>query len=109
MWVPVGVARHPHGHLLPTGKVYPDGFDRKKIMVVEDMVETPGTFQHGGPSRQGGGIAQEKNLMTLYWDGQSHPCRYFFSWVRDKVAKGSRHSPANGILYSKREEIIQRS
>jgi 16S rRNA (guanine527-N7)-methyltransferase len=25
----------------------------------------------------------------------------FFHWVRDKVAKGSRHSPANGILYLK--------
>ena len=25
----------------------------------------------------------------------------FFGWVRDKVAKGSRHSPANGILYLK--------
>jgi len=25
----------------------------------------------------------------------------FFEWVRDKVAKGGRHSPANGILYLK--------
>lgn len=25
----------------------------------------------------------------------------FFGWVRDKVAKGSRNSPANGILYLK--------
>jgi len=25
----------------------------------------------------------------------------FFGWVRDKVAKGSHHSPANGILYLK--------
>jgi len=25
----------------------------------------------------------------------------FFGWVRDKVAKGGRHSPANGILYLK--------
>jgi 16S rRNA (guanine527-N7)-methyltransferase len=25
----------------------------------------------------------------------------FFGWVRDKVSKGSRNSPANGILYLK--------
>jgi len=25
----------------------------------------------------------------------------FFGWVRDKVAKGARNSPANGILYLK--------
>ena len=25
----------------------------------------------------------------------------FFEWVQDKVAKGAKHSPANGILYLK--------
>jgi 16S rRNA (guanine527-N7)-methyltransferase len=34
----------------------------------------------------------------------------FFDWVRDKVAKGSKNSPANGILYLKggdyREELM---
>ena len=25
----------------------------------------------------------------------------FFGWVQDKVAKGAKHSPANGILYLK--------
>ena len=32
----------------------------------------------------------------------------FFGWVQDKIAKGGKHSPANGILYLK-GEIIPRN
>ena len=38
--------------------------------------------------------------MIYHW-----PCGYFlptfFGWVQNKVSKGAKHSPANGILYLK--------
>ena len=47
----------------------------------------------------------KKDLWFCYRTGGKRPS---FETVQDKIAKGAKHSPANGILYLK-EATIQKS
>jgi 16S rRNA (guanine527-N7)-methyltransferase len=80
----------------------------KKVMVVTDMAEKLGldnvTVRRGRveelPKKKSYDFVLGRAVTTL---------PVFFGWVRDKVAKGSKNSPSNGILYLKggdyREEL----
>ena len=80
----------------------------KKVMVVTDMAEKLGldnvTVSRGRveelPKKKSYDFVLGRAVTTL---------PVFFGWVRDKVAKGSKNSPSNGILYLKggdyREEL----
>jgi 16S rRNA (guanine527-N7)-methyltransferase len=57
-----GLPGIPMAICYPQAKVYSDGFDRKKNHGGRRYGQSSGTFQHGGSSRSGGGIAQEKIL-----------------------------------------------
>ena len=50
----------------------------KKVMVVEDMVKR---LELSNTEVRRGRVEElpRKKPMTLYWDGRSHRCRYFFS------------------------------
>jgi len=72
----------------------------KKIMVVEDMVdrlELSNTEVRRGRVEE---LPRKKSYDFILGRAVTS-LPVFFHWVRDKVAKGSRHSPANGILYLK--------
>ena len=72
----------------------------KKIMVVEDMVnrlELSNTEVRRGRVEE----LPKKKTYDFVLGRAVTSLPVFFQWVRDKVAKGSRHSPANGILYLK--------
>ena len=72
----------------------------KKVMVVADMSERLGldnvTVCRGRveelPKKKSYDFVLGRAVTSL---------PVFFGWVRDKVAKGSKNSPANGILYLK--------
>jgi 16S rRNA (guanine527-N7)-methyltransferase len=80
----------------------------KKVMVVAEMSEKLGldnvTVRRGRveelPKKKSYDFVLGRAVTAL---------PVFFGWVRDKVAKGSKNSPANGILYLKggdyREEL----
>lgn len=72
----------------------------KKTMVVEDIVNQLGLTNV--EVRRGRVEELPKKKTYDFVLGRAVTALpVFFGWVRDKVAKGSRNSPANGILYLK--------
>ena len=80
----------------------------KKVMVVEDMTSKLGL---SNVSVRRGRVEElpQKKTYDFVLGRAVTALPVFFGWVRDKVAKGSRNSLANGILYLKggdyREEL----
>jgi len=72
----------------------------KKVMVVEDMASKLGL---ANVSVRRGRVEElpKKKTYDFVLGRAVTALPVFFGWVRDKVAKGSRNSPANGILYLK--------
>ena len=72
----------------------------KKVMVVEDMVSKLGL---SNVSVRRGRVEElpKKKTYDFVIGRAVTALPVFFGWVRDKVAKRSRNSPANGILYFK--------
>ena len=72
----------------------------KKVMVVEDMASKLGL---SNVSVRRGRVEElpKKKTYDFVLGRAVTALPVFFGWVRDKVAKGSRNSPANGILYLK--------
>ena len=64
-----------------------------------DMVKQLNLTNTEGQTGTGGGTAQEKTYDFVI--GRAEPPARLFSLVQDKIAKGAKHSPANGILYLK--------
>ena len=72
----------------------------KKIMVVEDIskqLELQNVEVRRGRVEE----LPRKKTFDFVLGRAVTALPVFFDWVRDKVAKGSRNSPANGILYLK--------
>ncbi len=72
----------------------------KKVMVVSDVVnrlELRNTQVVRGRAEE----LPKKRTYDFVLGRAVTTLPVFFNWVRDKVAKGSRNSPANGILYLK--------
>ena len=72
----------------------------KKVMVVEDMASKLGL---SNVSVRRGRVEElpKKKTYDFVLGRAVTALPVFFGWVRDKVAKGYRNSPANGILYLK--------
>ena len=72
----------------------------KKVMVVEDMASKLGL---ANVSVRRGRVEElpKKKTYDFVLGRAVTALPVFFGWVRDKVAKGYRNSPANGILYLK--------
>jgi 16S rRNA (guanine527-N7)-methyltransferase len=72
----------------------------KKVMVVEDMASK---LRLSNVSVRRGRVEElpKKKTYDFVLGRAVTALPVFFGWVRDKVAKGSRNSPANGILYLK--------
>ena len=72
----------------------------KKVMVVENMTNKLGL---SNVSVRRGRVEElpQKKTYDFVLGRAVTALPVFFGWVRDKVAKGSRNSPANGILYLK--------
>ena len=72
----------------------------KKVMVVEEMASKLGL---ANVSVRRGRVEElpKKKTYDFVLGRAVTALPVFFGWVRDKVAKGSRNSPANGILYLK--------
>ena len=72
----------------------------KKVMVVEDMVEKLGLTN---VLVRRGRVEELPKKRTYYFIiGRAVTALpTFFSWVHNKIRKGARNSPANGILYLK--------
>ena len=72
----------------------------KKIMVVEDVVERLGL--PNVEVRRGRVEEMPKKRSYDFVIGRAVTALpTFFKWVHQKIAKGAKHSPANGILYLK--------
>ena len=72
----------------------------KKVMVVEDIVEKLGL--ENVEVRRGRVEELHKKRSFDFVIGRAVTALpTFFSWVNNKIRKGSRNSPANGILYLK--------
>ena len=80
----------------------------KKVMVVEDMASKLGLSNVSVRRGRVEELPKKKNYDFVLGRAVT-ALPVFFGWVRDKVAKGSRNSPSNGILYLKggdyREEL----
>ena len=72
----------------------------KKVMVVEDMIKR---LELSNVEVRRGRVEELPKKKTYdFVSGRAVTALpTFFSWVQDKIAKGSKHSPANGILYLK--------
>ena len=68
----------------------------KKVMVVEDMIQKLG-LKNIEVRR---GRVEELPRKRRY-DFAVTALPTFFGWVSNKISKGSKHSPSNGILYLK--------
>ena len=69
-------------------------------MVVEDMVKQLDLTNT--EVRRGRVEELPKKKTYDFVIGRAVTCpAHFFGWVQDKIAKGAKHSPANGILYLK--------
>ena len=72
----------------------------KKVMVVEDMVKqldlTNAEIKRGRVEE----LPRKKSYDFIIGRAVT-ALPTFFNWVQDKIAKGAKHSPANGILYLK--------
>ena len=72
----------------------------KKVMVLEDMVEKMGL--QNVEVRRGRVEEMPKRRSFDFVIGRAVTALpTFFNWVNNKIRKGSRNSPANGILYLK--------
>jgi 16S rRNA (guanine527-N7)-methyltransferase len=72
----------------------------KKVMVVEDMVERLGLTNVEVKRGRVEELPRKKSYDFIIGRAvTSLPT--FFGWVQNKVSKGAKHSPANGILYLK--------
>ena len=72
----------------------------KKVMVVEDMVKRlnlTNTDVNRGRVEE----LPKKRTYDFILGRAVTALPTFFGWVHDKISKGSKHSPANGILYLK--------
>jgi len=72
----------------------------KKVMVVDDIcsrMQLPNVEIIRGRAEE----LPKKKSYDFVLGRAVTALPVFFGWVRDKVAKGGRHSPANGILYLK--------
>ena len=72
----------------------------KKVMVVEDMVKQ---LDLSNAEVKRGRVEElpRKKTYDFIIGRAVTALPTFFGWVQDKVAKGAKHSPANGILYLK--------
>lgn len=72
----------------------------KKVMVVEDMIKR---LELSNVEVRRGRVEElpKKKTYDFVFGRAVTALPTFFSWVQDKIAKGSKHSPANGILYLK--------
>ena len=72
----------------------------KKVMVVEDMIKR---LELSNVEVRRGRVEElpKKKTDDFVIGRAVTALPTFFSWVQDKIAKGSKHSPANGILYLK--------
>ena len=72
----------------------------KKIMVLEDMVSKLNL--ENAEVRRGRVEEMPKKRSYDFVIGRAVTALpTFFKWVHQKIAKGAKHSPANGILYLK--------
>jgi len=72
----------------------------KKVMVVEDMVNRLG-LQNAEVIRGRVEELPKKKSYDFVIGRAVTALPTFFGWVQNKIAKGAKHSPANGILYLK--------
>lgn len=72
----------------------------KKIMVVEDMVERLGLSNVEVKRGRVEELSSKKSYDFVIGRAVT-ALPTFYKWVRNKIHRGSRHSPANGILYLK--------
>ena len=78
----------------------------KKVMVVEDMVKR--LDLHNAEVIRGRVEELPKKKSYDFVIGRAVTALpTFFGWVQNKIAKGAKHSPANGILYLKGGDYIQ--
>ncbi|MAL85480.1 MAG: 16S rRNA (guanine(527)-N(7))-methyltransferase RsmG [Opitutae bacterium] len=72
----------------------------KKVMVVEDMVKR---LNLTNTDVKRGRVEElpKKRTYDFILGRAVTAMPTFFGWVSDKISKGSKHSPANGILYLK--------
>ena len=72
----------------------------KKVMVVEDMVKR---LNLTNTDVKRGRVEElpKKRTYDFILGRAVTALPTFFGWVHDKISKGSKHSPANGILYLK--------
>jgi 16S rRNA (guanine527-N7)-methyltransferase len=72
----------------------------KKVMVVEDMVKRL-DLQNAEVIRARVEELPRKKSYDFVIGRAVTALPTFFGWVQNKIAKGAKHSPANGILYLK--------
>ena len=72
----------------------------KKVMVVEDMVNQL-SLQNAEVIRGRVEELPKKKSYDFVIGRAVTALPTFFGWVQNKIAKGAKHSPANGILYLK--------
>ena len=72
----------------------------KKVMVVEDMVQRL-DLQNAEIIRGRVEELPKKKSYDFVIGRAVTALPTFFGWVQNKIAKGAKHSPANGILYLK--------
>ena len=72
----------------------------KKIVAVENMIEEIGLGNAETRCNRVEKLPSRKSYDFVIGRGVSS-LQNFFKWTSDKIAKGERHSPANGILYLK--------
>ena len=72
----------------------------KKVMVVEDMVKRL-DLQNAEVIRGRVEELPKKKSYDFVIGRAVTALPTFFGWVQNKIAKGAKHSPANGIIYLK--------
>ena len=72
----------------------------KKVMVIEDMVERLGLTNVEVKRGRVEELPRKKSFDFVIGRAVT-ALPTFFGWVQNKIAKGAKHSPANGILYLK--------
>jgi 16S rRNA (guanine527-N7)-methyltransferase len=72
----------------------------KKVMVIEDMVERLGLANVEVKRGRVEELPRKKSYDFVIGRAVT-ALPTFFGWVHNKIAKGAKHSPANGILYLK--------
>ena len=72
----------------------------KKVMVIEDMVERLGLTNVEVKRGRVEELPRKKSYDFVIGRAVT-TLPTFFGWVQNKIAKGAKHSPANGILYLK--------